>query len=89
MRSLALPSFWICYAGLDDLSRLRAQKAYRLWGANPFHPSLHFKCVNAEEGVWSVRISKSCRALGVFEGDSVTWYWIGEHDAYLRQIAES
>jgi hypothetical protein len=31
----------------------RARKAYGLWAENPFHPSLHFKCVNSEENIWS------------------------------------
>ncbi|MBD2074764.1 hypothetical protein H6F86_12860 [Phormidium sp. FACHB-592] len=84
MKSATLPSFWTNYRQLDGSVQKAAQKAYRLWEENPFHPSLHFKCINSEEGIWSVRVSRSHRALGVLEGDTVTWFWIGNHDDYER-----
>jgi hypothetical protein len=87
MKSQTLPSFWAAYQRLDENTRLRAQKAYRLWTANPFHPSLHFKCVIPEENVWSVRISRGSRALGPWEGDTVTWFWAGGHEEYDRFCA--
>ncbi len=86
MNSAVLPSFWAAYSKLDPDTRQRARKAYRLWSQNPFHPSLFFKCIHAEEGVWSVRITLSHRALGLLEGDSVTWFWIGSHAEYERLI---
>lgn len=82
MKSATLPSFWAEYQGLNSLIKAGARKAYRLWVENPFHPSLHFKCINSEEGIWSLRITRSHRALGVLEGDTVTWFWIGNHDEY-------
>ena len=24
--------------------------------------------------------------LGILEGDTVTWYWIGKHDTYDRKL---
>ncbi len=50
MISNALPSFWAAYRPLDKAVKRQAKKAYRLWAENPFHPSLHFKCINAEGG---------------------------------------
>ena len=47
-------------------------------------PSLHFKCINAEENIWSVRITRGFRAIGILERDTVTWFWIGSHDDYER-----
>jgi mRNA-degrading endonuclease RelE of RelBE toxin-antitoxin system len=82
MKSATLPSFWKTYHSLDPTIRQRARKAYDLWRNNPFHPSLHFKCINREENVWSVRITIDYRALGILEGDTVTWFWIGSHDEY-------
>jgi len=84
MNSNALPSFWAAYRSLDKTVKRQAKKASRLWAENPFHPSLHFKCINAEENVWSVRISGGYRALGVMEGDTVTWFWVGSHKDYER-----
>ena len=82
MKSSTLPSFWTTYKSLDEATKRRARKAYRLWAQNPFHPSLHFKCINHEENVWSVRITLGCRAIGVLEGNTVTWFWVGGHDEY-------
>ena len=84
MKSATLPSFWKAYESLDPTTKHRARKAYRLWARNPFHPSLHFKCVNSEEDIWSVRITLGYRAIGVLQGDTVTWFWIGGHDEYER-----
>lgn len=84
MKSATLPSFWSAYTRLDEGIKRSARKAYRLWAENPFHPSLHFECINSEENIWSVRVTRDCRAIGIFEGDTVTWFWIGRHDAYER-----
>ena len=84
MNSATLPSFWKAYRSLDEQTRRRAQRAYQLWADNPFHPSLHFKCINSPENIWSARISLSVRAIGVMDGDTVTWFWIGNHNDYER-----
>ncbi len=68
MKSATLPSFWEEYRGLNSSIKAGARKAYRLWAEQPFHPSLHFKCINRKGGIWSVRITRSYRALGILEG---------------------
>ncbi|WP_366918537.1 hypothetical protein [Acaryochloris sp. IP29b_bin.148] len=82
MKSATLPSFWSKYRELNSSAKAGARKAYQLWVKNPFHPSLHFKCINGQENIWAVRVTRSYRALGVWEGDTVTWFWIGNHDDY-------
>ncbi len=84
MKSSALPSFWTAYRSLDEDTKRRARKAYRFWAKSPFHPSLHFKCINHEENIWAVRITRGYRAIGIWKGDRVTWFWIGRHDDYKR-----
>jgi hypothetical protein len=84
LNSATLPSFWARYGPLAEEVKRAARKAYRLWADNPFHPSLHFKCINPEESLWAVRITRSHRAIGILEGDTVTWFWIGNHDEYER-----
>ena len=84
MKSATLPSFWTAYRSLDESSRRSPRKAYRLCAENPFHPSLHFKCINQEENIWSVRVTLGYRAVGILEADTVTWFWIGNHDDYER-----
>ena len=82
MNSQTLPSFWKEYSRLNESIKLRARKAYELWRENPSHPSLRFKCINTKENIWSVRVSKDFRAIGVLDGDTITWFWIGNHDDY-------
>lgn len=84
MKSATLPSFWEGYRELDEKTRRSARKAYHLWKDNPFHPSLHFKCINSNEDIWSARITRNYRAIGVLEGDTITWFWIGSHDDYEK-----
>lgn len=84
MKSATLPSFWEAYHSLDKSIQRRARKAYHLWAQNPFHPSLHFKCINSEEAIWSVRVTLGYRAVGILDEDTITWFWIGNHDNYER-----
>ncbi len=82
MKSKTVPSFWNAYSSLDEIVRTRAKKAFKTWIDNPFHPSLNFKCINRKEKIWSVRITRGYRAVGIFEDDTITWFWIGNHDDY-------
>jgi len=66
--------------------RRRAQEAYRLFARDPGHPSLRFKKVHPSEPVYSVRITRQYRALGLLEADVVVWFWIGSHEEYERLI---
>lgn len=84
MKSATLPSFWDAYHALDEAIKQRARKAYQLWAENPFHPSLQFKCINHEENIWSVRITRNYRAIGILDDDTVTRFWIGKHDYYEK-----
>ena len=82
MKSQTLDSFWDAYRSLSEKDRRSARKTYRLWRDNPFHPSLRFKCINSQEDVWSVRINRSYRAIGILDKDTLTWFWIGNHNDY-------
>ena len=84
--SSTTPDFWKAYAALSPAKREATRKAYRLWRANPQHPSLHFKKVGM---LWSVRIDGDHRALGLKEEDVLYWFWVGDHDKYERLIGQS
>ena len=60
-----------------------ARKNYRLWQANPFHPSLHFKSIGKPN--WSIRVGDHYRAIGIFCGDEFVWAWIGSHADYDKK----
>jgi hypothetical protein len=83
MKSLATAEFWRLYARLPEAQRRDARKAYRLWQGNPHHGALHFK---KTRGVWSVRVGRRHRALGLLKGDTMHWFWIGPHDQYEREL---
>ena len=42
----------------------QANAAYRLWKVDPYYPSLHFKRIDPEEPIYSVRIGLYYRAVG-------------------------
>jgi hypothetical protein len=86
MRSLLTDDFMVCFRALPDAVKDQARKQYRLWRANPYHPSLHFKRVHPTEPLYSVRIGLGWRALGLVAEDNITWFWIGSHAEYNRLV---
>jgi hypothetical protein len=76
--------FWHLYRALPVEIRRLAQKNYKLWSANAFHPSLRFKPIHKPN--WSVRIGDRYRAVGNFTGDSFLWEWIGTHEDYNKRF---
>lgn len=71
---------------LDPGIKRDAKQAYRLWLSDHYHPGLHFKPLEGHQNLWSVRIGLNHRALGVKDGDEITWVWIGSHDDYDKRI---
>lgn len=86
MKSQATPKFWKLYARLPQRLQQRTRQAYQLWQVNPGHPSLRFKRVDDEEPIYSARIGEDYRVLGLLEGDTIIWFWIGAHDEYERLL---
>ena len=60
----------------------QATRAYALWRSNPQHPGPQFKRVSQSQPIYSVRIDIGYRALGLRDGDHVSWFWIGSHAEY-------
>jgi len=67
---------------LPDVVQKQAKEAYRIFKGNPYYPSLHFECINRQESIYSVRIGLHYRAVGIREGDTMTWFFIGSHEDY-------
>ncbi|RMG20350.1 MAG: hypothetical protein D6732_28735 [Methanobacteriota archaeon] len=86
MNSQTTKSFWKHYWALPPEIRQRARQAYRVWKINPAHPSLFFKRVKRNYPLYSVRIGMGYRALGLLKADTITWFWIGNHDEYDRLL---
>lgn len=86
MKSLATEGFWQALNRLPAEVRSQAKRAFGLFQADPFHPSLQFKRIDDDDEVWSVRIGFGYRALSFREGDRVTWFWVGSHSEYNRKV---
>ena len=86
MKSRTTLKFWRMFDALPDDVRDHARRAYLIWRDNPAHPSLQFKRVSRSDPIYSVRIGLAHRAVGSLDGDTVTWFWIGSHDGYMRQL---
>jgi hypothetical protein len=83
MNSRTTRSFREALKALPPDVQQRAKEAYKLWRENPNLPGLRFKRVGDKV---SVRVGRNYRALGILQGNTVYWYWIGKHDEYDRLI---
>ena len=79
MKSRTSREFWKLYHDLPQRIQIVAVRKYRLWQADPAHPSLQFKKVGK---VWSVRITDDYRVLGYMVDDAMIWFFIGSHADY-------
>ena len=87
MKCYVDPDFLAAFRRLPKDVRRLARAKYRLFKVDPYHPSLQFKRVNAADPIYSVRINRSYRALGLWEGDRIDWFWIGTHDEYDQLLS--
>jgi hypothetical protein len=46
----------------------------------------HFKKMEGQDSIYSVRIGLGYRALGAMEGSRVVWFWMGSHADYDRKV---
>ena len=86
MNSRLAEDFLACFARLPDAVKVQARKCHRLWKDDPSHPSLRFKRIHSQDALYSVRVSQGWRALGLLDGNTVTWFWIGSHAEYDRLV---
>jgi hypothetical protein len=80
--------FLACFARLPDAVKVQARKAYRLWKENPSHPGLQYKQIQGQKGLYSVRVNQGWRTLGLVEGNTITWFWIGSHADFDKLLAQ-
>jgi hypothetical protein len=81
----ASSSFWKCYSALPKDIQHQADHNFDLLKTDTRHPSLHFKKIAK---LWSVRVSREYRALGIDVDDGILWVWIGTHSEYDRLISQ-
>jgi hypothetical protein len=74
-------------AALPQDIRNQARVAYRLFTANARHSSLHFKRVHTTEPIYSARVGRGYRVVGLIEDGVIVWFWIGPHEQYEKLLA--
>ena len=79
-------SFWKLYSKLPQNIRQIAKKQYQLFATDPYHASLHFKRVHSTRPIYSARITRNYRAVGILEDNIIVWFWVGSHDDYDKLL---
>lgn len=87
MNSRTTKRFRDLFAALPRQIQEQAREAYRTFQENPQHPGLRFKQVHPDPPVYSARVGISYRAVGVKDGDTMIWYWIGSHADYDQLLS--
>lgn len=87
MKSQINDDFLKVYRKLPKNVREQARKAYRLFQDNPQHPSLNFKTVHPNQPIYSARISRDYRTVGLLVDDTIIWFWIGSHSDYDKLLS--
>jgi hypothetical protein len=83
MKSRVVADFWNDYNRLPREIQELARKQYKLWLDDPNHPSARFKKVGL---YWSARVTDDYRAVGIRDGDTVLWFFVGTHADYNKLL---
>ena len=79
-------SFWKLYGKLPQNIREIAKKQYKLFTIDAYHASLHFKRVHSTRPIYSARITRNYRAIGILEDNIIVWFWVGSHNEYDKLL---
>ena len=82
MQSRTTKRFRKAFDDLPKNVKESAMNSFNKWMQNPELESLRFKKIHSSKQVYSVRVGRGWRALGVKEGDVMIWFWIGSHSDY-------
>lgn len=89
MKSFTTDRFRKAFRNLPQRVRAQVRRSYRRFLVDPDHPSLQFKRVHSKKPIYSARVGRSYRALGILDGDHIVWFWVGSHSDYdelLRRV---
>lgn len=88
MKSKTTSKFWKYYSSLPQEIQKKAKEIFIQFNRNPWYPSLRFKRIHSSEPIYSVRITRDYRAIGVLKDDCIIWFWIGSHSDYEKLISQ-
>jgi len=52
-------------------SKRKPEKMFKIFQEDPYHPSLRFKRIHSIKPIFSIRITKDYRAIGILEKDEM------------------
>ena len=87
MLSHITQAFRTTFAQLPAQIQQQAREAYKLFRPTPSPPSLRWKHVHPTKPIYSVRVGRGYRAVGIRSADEVVWFWIGSHAADDQLLA--
>jgi len=85
MNSFLLPEFLVLYRVLPESVR---RQAYALFQQSPRHPSLRFRQAHPTRPIFSTRVGRHDRAVGIRQGEDIFWFWIGSHAEYNHLLSQ-
>jgi hypothetical protein len=88
MNSRTTDRFWRCYKKLPEQIKVNAKDAYEQFREDPYYSSLHFKRVHSTRPIFSIRITKNYRAVGIQQDNEIIWFWIGSHADYDKLLQQ-
>ncbi len=88
MTSRTTERFRKAFQQLPEPIQQQARAAYRRFKEDPYHPGLRFRQIHPTQPIYSARISREYRALGVRSADEIIWFWIGSHAEYDKLLSE-
>ena len=65
MKSFTTDQFWALFRTLPTEIRKQAQQAHEQFQRDPFYPGLHFEEVDKSRNLWSARVTRGYRVLGI------------------------
>ena len=71
MKSHTTSDFRRCFGALSKQIQKQAREAYRHFQADPNHPSLRFKKVHPRMPIYSARVGRGHRTVGVLDGEEI------------------
>lgn len=85
MRVFYTKKFVSLYTKLPSIIRIKAERQEKAFKENIFYPSLNTeKLMPKKNNLWSFRVDQSYRVVFHFEGESVTFLYIGHHKDIYR-----
>jgi hypothetical protein len=88
VNSFLLPEFMTLYRALPDSVRQQTRQAYALFQQDPHHPGLRFRQVHPTRPIFSARVGLHYRAVGIRQGNDISWFWIGSHAEYDHLLSQ-